>query len=575
MKSMFKNSWLLILTILSLVMSIFGGTPTPVYAAGTVTVTKTADTDDGVCDSDCSLREAIASASAGDTIIFDAALSGGTIYLTSTLGISMDLTIDGSALASRITLSGDSDNNGTGDVRVFSTTSPDFFGRTLTLESLIVAKGYESEGGGLLVGEDMTVNVINSVFSGNSASANGGALSNYGTVTITDSTFSSNSSAGGAGGGGAILNSQVLTINGSTFSGNTAGGSGSGGAVFNTSPTATITNSTFYGNSADFSGGAIITTNALTITNSTISGNSAYPGTGGGISIQGNITNLSNTIIANSTSGGDCLNFGTIGTNTNNLIEDGSCSPTLSGDPHLGPLQDNGGPTQTMAFGAGSPAVNAGDNANCPATDQRGQSRPQGSRCDIGAYEVQIFSESFTSTGALDGQLMESSETSNRAGLKNSTSSIFKLGDDIVNRQYRGILSFDTTILPDTASVTNITLNLKRAGVVGGGNPVNLFKGFMVDIKNGDFGTAALALGDFKTVGDKTLGPFKPAFVGGGYSLDLSAANLQINALGDTQLRLRFKLDDNNNQVANYLKLYSGNADPANQPQLVIEYYLP
>jgi hypothetical protein len=102
--------------------------------------------------------------------------------------------------------------------------------------------------------------------------------------------------------------------------------------------------------------------------------------------------NYANTIIANSTSGGDCVNDGTLGTNTKNLVQDGSCSALLSGNPNLGPLADNGEPTQTMALLPGSPAINAGDNATCASAqvnnlDQRGVTRPQGTICDIGAYE--------------------------------------------------------------------------------------------------------------------------------------------------------------------------------------------
>ncbi|HET6823672.1 MAG TPA: PxKF domain-containing protein, partial [Anaerolineales bacterium] len=82
--------------------------------------------------------------------------------------------------------------------------------------------------------------------------------------------------------------------------------------------------------------------------------------------------------------------LGTLATNVNNLIEDGSCSPAISGDPVLGPLQDNGGTTHTMALGAGSPAADAAEDSACPATDQRGATRPQGPHCDIGAFEAQF-----------------------------------------------------------------------------------------------------------------------------------------------------------------------------------------
>jgi hypothetical protein len=104
------------------------------------------------------------------------------------------------------------------------------------------------------------------------------------------------------------------------------------------------------------------------------------------------VLNYSNTIIANSSAGGDCVIVGgTIGTNSNNLVEDGSCSAGgvnfLTGDPLLGLLRDNGGPTQTMALLTGTPAIDAGSLADCPATDQRGVSRPQGAGCDIGSFE--------------------------------------------------------------------------------------------------------------------------------------------------------------------------------------------
>jgi hypothetical protein len=102
---------------------------------------------------------------------------------------------------------------------------------------------------------------------------------------------------------------------------------------------------------------------------------------------------LKNSIVAASPSGGDCVDFGLLTTNTNNLIEDSTCDPAVMGDPLLGPLADNGGSTETMALGFGSPAIDAGDDASCAATDQRGTTRPKDgdgdgtAYCDIGAYE--------------------------------------------------------------------------------------------------------------------------------------------------------------------------------------------
>lgn len=127
-------------------------------------------------------------------------------------------------------------------------------------------------------------------------------------------------------------------------------------------------------------------------------------------------------------------------------------------------------------------------------------------------------------------------------------------------------------------TLTKVTLKVKKSGITGGGNPVKTFKGFVVDIKQGMFGKSALALGDFQAKGNKTLAVIAP-YSSGWYSLNLTSAGLYINKTttnsGLTQIRLRFKLDDNNNGVANFLKLFSGNALAASRPQLIVEYYVP
>ena len=188
-------------------------------------VTKTPDTNDGICDDDCSLREAIAVTASGDTINFAPSLSGQTITLSSTLVIDKDLTIDGSALASMVSVSG---NN---SVRVLKVNS----GTTVTLDSLIIRDGFQAaeEGGGILnLG---TSNVINSIISENTA-RHGGGITNVGVLNITDSTISGNSASGPvnqSADGGGMLNFGTLNISKSMISANSANQYGGGGGVFN------------------------------------------------------------------------------------------------------------------------------------------------------------------------------------------------------------------------------------------------------------------------------------------------------------------------------------------------------
>lgn len=282
-------------------------------------------------------------------------------------------------------------------------------------------------GGGGVYNIGATITVTDSTFSGNTASRDGGGFYNTNALTITNSTLSNNSaSTSGYGGGinntsaasvtltdstlsnnsawsgGGINNDGTATISHSTFSTNQTVLSDStahGGAIANSATgTLSATNSTISGNLSGGIGG-VINLGTLTLVNATLSGNTANQGGGsnpGGLYNLGTL-NYSNTIIANSTGVGECGNTGTIGTNNNNLVEDGSCSAALNGDPNLGSLANNIGPTQTHALlSISSPAVDAG--ASCPATDQRGITRPQGSACDIGAYEFSSDIPTVTTT---------------------------------------------------------------------------------------------------------------------------------------------------------------------------------
>ena len=105
---------------------------------------------------------------------------------------------------------------------------------------------------------------------------------------------------------------------------------------------------------------------------------------------------LRNTIVAQNSFPNCAENSGFLVSLGHNLSSDVSCPFTEAGDmvgtdPQIGPLADNGGPTQTHRLNLGSPAIDAGDVVGCPAMDQRGVTRPQGAACDIGAYEFVPF----------------------------------------------------------------------------------------------------------------------------------------------------------------------------------------
>jgi CSLREA domain-containing protein len=555
-------------------------TPLPARAATVITVNTTNDDvgDDGLC----SLREAIiaantetasggsigecATGSGADIIVFDSSLSGETITLASDLSeITADLTIDGSALASQIMI------HGNDNYAIISITNQ---GAIVSLKNLIITHGYSHYnpiGSGIY--NKGTLTVVDSTIRDNYAIL-GGGIANEGDLTVMSSNFINNEAAILGGG---IINfpSATLTVSNSTFRNNTAYEEGGGIRV---EGAATIINSTFNGNSAN-EGGAIAIFGTTTVTNSTFSGNTASS-MGGGI-YNTNVLAMANTIVADSASGGDCANDGgMISLNDHNLVEDGSCSPALSGDPGLGALADNGGATETMAIGPASPAIDAGDAGDCPATDQRGIFRPQGMGCDIGAFESEEYpiAVTFTSAGANDGYLLESSENSNKGGSGSAAGGMIVVGDGLSDRQYRGVLHFDTSGLPDDAVITGLTLQIKRQGVTGS-DPFTILGNLTVSIRAPYFGSSAgLAISDFQAAADAPAGNFDPTLLPGDWysaTLDLAAFPF-VNLTGTTQLRLAFSLDDNDDGGTDYLKFYSGNNSTTSyRPALIVEYYVP
>ncbi len=389
--------------------------PVPVAHTATLTVNSTTDAvdanpGDGVCATAsgvCTLRAAIQEANAlpGDDTI---TLPAGTYILTiagvnedaaatGDLDITSNLAINGAGAATTII---NGNGNVTGD-RVFHIIGS----VTVTISGVTIQNGTAAsyptvEGGG--IDNFGTLMVTDATVAGNLASHDGGGINNEtgGSMSLTNATISGNSAQGGGG----IKNHGSMSLTKVTISGNNA--QGSGGIDNDTGGSMSLTNVTISGNNAGVFGGGIAsnTESSTSLTNVTISGNNAGVA-GGGIfgAIPGGqapVLQIKNTIVANNLLGGDCSSF-SITSLGYNLSSDNTCNFVGPGDlvntnPLLGPLQNNGGPTLTYALLPGSPAIDAGS-PDCPppATDQRGITRPQGPRCDIGAYEFDLIKQVF------------------------------------------------------------------------------------------------------------------------------------------------------------------------------------
>lgn len=432
-------------TALGLVIGLlltFGAFPfSTTRAAGSIVVNDSSDTPHragcaATGTGKCTLRDAItyANANAGDdTITF----SGGfVITLGSPLpSINDTLTIDG---ATQVTVDGATNysiftvnqsaalnlaaitlqNASCSDASCGDGAAIRNNGGTVTVTNSTFSNNVTDEGNGGAIGNDNdgTLTVNNSTFSGNAATGGyGGAIaSDSGTLTVSGSTLTDNSTAAYKHGGAIAVTGGTATVTTSTFSNNIANSGGAiyvtgttlvvkqstfnknttrdlgwGGGIYNNAGTTNVTNSTFYANWAEFGGAMYNDSGTLNVTNSTVANNTGW-NQGGGIYNDGTSATLRNTIVAGN-SKHDCDDYSnTMTADSFNLDTDGSCADASEKTVEqiaLGPLKKNGGPTRTMALGAGSEALDRGTNNVCPATDQRGITRPQGLLCDVGAYE--------------------------------------------------------------------------------------------------------------------------------------------------------------------------------------------
>jgi len=323
------------------------------------------------------------------------------------------------------------------------------------VNSTLTSNEADVYGGAIDAGPGTEVTITGCTAELNRAGLQGGAinLGVGGTLTLTDSVLSENGiypscqrgsdTTPRCGGGGIFVQSGAAYLLNSSLSMNTAFGDlqGYGGGIYSVDSVVTMENSTLAGNlSRGIGGGLWVQDTDLTLTNSTLSGNSALTGgaifsagnssvklfnstlfangdpdsaAAGGIAVASSAVELSNSIIANS-SGQDCSGSPSITTHGVNLVGDGGvdCGFTpgaslLSGDAMLGPLANNGGPTQTHLPQTGSPVIDVGDNATVPAGllyDQRGNGYPRiiSVNVDLGAVEWNeiIFANGFEGPGS-------------------------------------------------------------------------------------------------------------------------------------------------------------------------------
>ena len=344
------------------------------------TTSNTTDGNNGGNPGLCTLRDALNSASG---------VGGASIYFDTTIFAASNLA--GNPAANTIAINNPA-NGGSLNIQSNTVIQGLTSGSGATLANLVTV-----DGGGTGIPENGTAFVVNgtnaainnlNINNGDASDGgNGGAITNFGTITVSGSSFTGNQAA--VSGGGIFNVGGAVTVIGSTFTGNLATG-GFGGAIDNSSQysncgTVTVTNSTFYQNSASnggFGAGGAIYNDALgcqlTVVNSTIYGNSTDNASASGSGIYtyiAGMTNLANSIVSgnvnNSSVEDDLFN---ISGNLND--QGGNVVGYTAGQIQLAPPANNGGPTQTLLPLPGSPAICSGILGNIASgitTDQRGK----------------------------------------------------------------------------------------------------------------------------------------------------------------------------------------------------------
>ena len=385
----------LVFLIITIILSMGLATPARARSWNTQAIVVNTTADELSNDGNCSLREAIRAANT-DTPV-DACPAGyGNDVIDIPPGL-FPLAINGAnedeGLSGDLDILGDLTLRGSGPDYTFLDGNQidrviHIAGMvTVQISNLTVQNGYASGsglyGGGGILNEKGNLTLTGAVIRDNRTGKVGGGIDNANTAVLIDTTITGNQ----ANSGGGVFNTGSLLVENCAILSNTSNVNGGG---LDNRDKGTVINSTFSGNMA-LTGGGIINDGELTLHNVTISGNST--GLANAFDVR-----FKSTLVANSTGGNNCTGEGTFTSEGYNLDSGTSCNFTNLGDmsgtePLLGPLSVNEGRTLTHALQTGSPAVDHGDNADCPQTDQRGASRPAdgdgdgAAACDIGAFE--------------------------------------------------------------------------------------------------------------------------------------------------------------------------------------------
>jgi len=329
------------------------GTAAPQF--GNLVVDTTADGNDGECANDCTLREAIALAdpAQGQWVSIRPGvyrLTQGPLVLQNDIVFGVSFA-GNSSYGARSTVIDARGNSGVIEVPS---------GSSSILAGLTITGGNASTGGGALVANGGQLTLYDVIVKNNVAAGRGGAIANAGDLSVVNSQLSGNRAAAGGAISAEPSTDTFLYI--STLSGNTA--SGTGGGV-STAGNLQIQRATFANNTASSGGGIFEETGASTAMWSTLFARNS------------------------SACGGDTSNRSLWSAN---MSDDATCAfqpgqGTGPVDPQLGPLGNNGGPTDTHAVGASSPAINAADPNLCASGSPDQRHAPAPDPCDIGAYE--------------------------------------------------------------------------------------------------------------------------------------------------------------------------------------------